>query len=58
MKRGYVYIMTNHKHGTLYVGVTSCLERRIYEHKNKTYDGFTARYGLNQLVRFQEFPYI
>ena len=43
-KKGYVYILFNKKHGTLYVGVTSNLVKRIYEHKNKFADGFTKKY--------------
>lgn len=46
----YVYIITNKKYGTLYIGVTSHLEKRIYEHKNKTYEGFSKKYGLDKLV--------
>jgi putative endonuclease len=51
MKEYYVYIMSNEAR-TLYVGVTNNLERRIYEHKNKSTDGFTSRYGLDKLVYF------
>jgi putative endonuclease len=47
MKQGYIYIMTNKKNGTLYVGVTSNLVQRIYQHKNLLVDGFTKRYGLD-----------
>ena len=45
-----VYIMSNHRHGTLYIGVTSNLVRRAYEHRNGLLDGFTKRYGLTMLV--------
>ncbi|MDQ3707420.1 MAG: GIY-YIG nuclease family protein [Chloroflexota bacterium] len=45
--------MTN-KNRTLYVGVTNNQERRVYEHKNKLFDGFTSRYGLTELVYFAE----
>ena len=48
-----VYIMTNKKHGTLYIGVTSNLVARVYKHKNKIYEGFTKRYGLDQLVYYE-----
>lgn len=49
----YVYIMTN-RSGTLYVGVTNDLERRMYEHKNKLVPGFTSRYRITRLVYFEE----
>ncbi|MPY73798.1 MAG: GIY-YIG nuclease family protein [Alphaproteobacteria bacterium] len=50
MKGGWVYIMTNRPHGTLYVGVTSDLARRAWEHRDGVAEGFTKRYGLKQLV--------
>lgn len=50
MKGGWVYIMTNRPHGTLYVGVTSDLARRAWEHRDGVVEGFTKRYGLKQLV--------
>jgi putative endonuclease len=52
MKNYYVYIMSN-KSKTLYIGVTNDLARRIYEHKNKTIDGFTKKYNLAMLVYFE-----
>lgn len=52
---GYVYIVTNHKHGTLYIGVTCDLERRIYEHREALTPGFTSKYGCKQLVWYEEF---
>ncbi|OLP44326.1 GIY-YIG nuclease family protein [Rhizobium oryziradicis] len=51
---GFVYIMTNHKHGTLYIGVTSDLARRVYEHREAITGGFTTRYDLRQLVWYEE----
>jgi putative endonuclease len=45
-----VYIVTNKQNGTLYTGVTSCLPKRIYEHKEKVRGGFTKKYGCNLLV--------
>ena len=54
MKKYFVYIMTNKKNGTVYVGVTSNLLRRVYEHKNKLVGGFTARYDLTRLVYFEQ----
>ncbi|MDY0872631.1 GIY-YIG nuclease family protein [Dongia rigui] len=47
---GWVYIVTNHPQGTLYVGVTSDLAKRAWEHREAGIDGFTARYALKQLV--------
>ena len=45
--------MTNNKRGTLYVGVTSNLVQRVYQHKQKCIDGFTTRYNLNMLVYYE-----
>jgi putative endonuclease len=50
MRGGWVYIMTNRPNGTLYVGVTSNLARRIWEHREGVADGITRRYGLKRLV--------
>ncbi len=47
---GWVYMMTNRPNGTLYVGVTSDLERRVGEHRAGLIEGFTKRYGLKRLV--------
>jgi putative endonuclease len=49
----YVYILASKKHGTLYIGVTSDLVRRVYEHKTKAAPGFTAKYGVDKLVLFE-----
>jgi putative endonuclease len=54
MKQYFVYILSNKRNGTMYVGVTNNLERRIHEHKNKLADGFTKKYGLDKLVYFEE----
>ncbi len=48
-----VYILTNKKNGTLYIGVTSNLIRRIFEHKNDLVEGFTKKYQLHSLVYFE-----
>ena len=50
MQGGWVYIMTNRPNGTLYVGVTSDLVRRVWEHREGVTDGFTKQYGLKLLV--------
>jgi len=47
---GWVYIMTNQPNGILYVGVTTNVERRAWEHKQGITDGFTKRYRLTRLV--------
>ena len=49
----YVCLLASGKHGTLYLGVTSDLVRRIYEHRTKAVPGFTSRYGVNRLVWFE-----
>ena len=49
----YVYILANKRRGTLYVGVTNNLIRRVFEHKNKLIEGFTERYDVNLLVWYQ-----
>ena len=55
MAGGYVYFMKNRRDGTLYVGVTSNLVRRCYEHQNGFVDGFTKQYGLKSLVYFETY---
>jgi putative endonuclease len=48
----YLYILASRRHGTLYIGVTSDLIRRVYEHRIKAVPGFTKRYGIDRLVYF------
>jgi len=48
-----VYILTSKRNGTLYVGVTSNLAKRVWEHKNNLVEGFTRRYGLHRLVWYE-----
>ena len=50
-----VYILSNKKDGVLYTGVTSHLEQRVFQHKNKTIKGFSARYNCDCLVYFEVF---
>jgi putative endonuclease len=48
-----VYIMTNKRDGTLYIGLTSDLPKRVWEHKNNVVEGFTKKYGCHTLVYFE-----
>jgi putative endonuclease len=52
-KSSYVYIMASGKNGTLYIGVTSDLIKRIFEHKTNVHDGFTSKYSVHSLVYFE-----
>jgi len=52
-KTYYVYILASKRNGTLYIGVTNDLERRLYEHRNNLIDGFTRRYRVHHLVYFE-----
>lgn len=54
----YVYILSNRYNGTLYIGVSNDLERRIFEHKNKLVKGFSSKYGLDRLIYFEKFQFI
>jgi len=51
---GHVYIMASQRNGTLYIGVTSDLGRRVHEHKSEVTKGFTSRYGCKRLVWYEE----
>lgn len=53
MKAGFVYIMASGKNGTIYVGVTSDLVKRVYEHREGLAAGFTKRYGCKLLVWYE-----
>ena len=54
MKGAYVYILSNKRNGTLYVGVTSNLVKRIFEHKEKVVNCFYDKYNLDLLVYYEE----
>ena len=54
MRSYYVYILSTGKNGTLYIGVTNDLLRRVYEHKKKIFKGFTSKYYVDMLVYFEE----
>lgn len=57
-KQYYVYILASKKYGTLYIGVTSNLIKRIYQHKEKLVDGFSAQYCVDKLVYYIAFESI
>ena len=52
MKGAYVYMLAS-KTGTIYIGVTNNLQRRVYEHKSKSVHGFTSRYSVDRLIYFE-----
>ncbi|KKR71052.1 MAG: Endonuclease [Microgenomates group bacterium GW2011_GWC1_41_8] len=54
----YVYILASKKNGTLYVGITNNLLRRIWEHKQEYVQGFTKRYRIHMLVYYEEYSVI
>ena len=54
MKPYYVYILASRKNGTLYIGVTSDLIRRVWQHKNDIHQGFTKKYSVHRLVWYEE----
>jgi putative endonuclease len=55
-KKFYVYILASKRNGTLYIGVTSELVQRIWQHKNKLIEGFTQKYNVNKLVYYEVHP--
>lgn len=58
MQDSYIYIMSNRKDGTLYIGVTSDLVKRVYEHKNEMKGKFTHKYNLGKLVYYEVHSHI
>jgi len=56
MDKNYcVYILANKRNGTLYIGISSDLIKRIWQHKEKVVGGFTKKYNVNRLVYFEQF---
>lgn len=53
MKQPCVYLLASHYHGTLYVGVTSNLARRVWQHRTDAVDGFTKHYAIHDLVWYE-----
>ena len=56
MKQPCVYLLASQRNGTLYVGVTSNLPQRIWQHRNDLVEGFTSRYGAHTLVWHETHP--
>ncbi|MDP2704240.1 MAG: GIY-YIG nuclease family protein [bacterium] len=54
MRDYYVYILASKRNGTLYIGVTSNLQQRVYQHKNNLIEGFTKKYHVHHLVYFEQ----
>lgn len=54
----FVYMLTNWNDSVLYIGVTSNLEKRLYEHRNGLVDGFTKTYNVHKLVYYEETDYM
>ncbi|MGD9108343.1 MAG: GIY-YIG nuclease family protein [Gammaproteobacteria bacterium] len=55
MKTYYVYILASKRNGTLYIGVTNNIVKRVYEHKSNFADGFTRKYNVHMLVYYEQF---
>ncbi len=54
-KNYYIYILASDKNGTLYIGVTNGLAKRVFQHKEKEIDGFTKKYSIDKLVYYEFF---
>jgi putative endonuclease len=55
MKMYYIYILASKRNGTIYIGATDDIERRVLEHKNKIFRGFTEKYNVTILVYFEKY---
>ena len=55
---GFVYALSNKFRGVIYIGVTSNLAQRLFQHKSKSIQGFASRYNLKNLVWYEEYPTI
>jgi putative endonuclease len=53
-KQFHVYILANKRNGTLYIGMSGNLVRRVWEHRNNVIEGFTKKYGVHMLVHYEE----
>jgi len=53
IKQGYIYLMMNKRNTVIYAGVTSNLQKRVYEHREKLIEDFTAKYNINKLVYYE-----
>ena len=58
MKTPYVYVLASKPNGTLYIGVTSNLVQRVWQHKNDLVEGFSKRYGVHRLVWYEVHEYM
>jgi putative endonuclease len=58
MKRYFVYILASERNGTLYIGITNNLLKRVYEHKNNLVEGFTKKYNVHDLVYYEAYNYV
>ena len=58
MKIYFVYIIASSRNGTIYIGVTNNLAKRMWEHKNSVVEGFTSKYEVNKLVYFEDYTEI
>jgi putative endonuclease len=58
VKRGYIYLLTNRVNSVIYTGVTSDLQKRVYEHKQGLVKGFTSKYNVHKLVYYEVFDSI